>query len=160
MDSQSTIKQIVNQILQGDDLFVVQVTVSGAENSMKVSVEIDGDNGISIDQCAKLSRELGTELEEIELFSLPYRLEVSSPGIDKPLRLKRQYDKNIGRDVKVILTDGTELSGKLQSTTTDEISVAPFLSTSKKGAAQKYEVIERNVPFNLINKTNIIISFK
>jgi ribosome maturation factor RimP len=62
---------------------------------------IDTDDGITIAKCAEINRELGAELEALNAFTEPYELEISSPGIDKPLRLLRQYKKNLGRRFKV-----------------------------------------------------------
>ena len=70
-------------------------------------------HGITIDDCANLNRELSKELDEITLsLQDSYLLEVSTPGLDQPLKLKRQYKKNIGRRLKVKLADKA-VEGKL-----------------------------------------------
>ena len=94
------------------DWFAVAVSVS-EKGTGRVSVFVDSDEGLKIADCAAFSRKLGDRIEEEELFDNPYKLEVSSPGLDRPLLLVRQYKKNIGRDLKVRLNDGKEISGTL-----------------------------------------------
>ena len=74
---------------------------------------LDSDEGITIQECADISRSLDQELEAVETPETNYALEVSSPGLDQPLRLPRQYQKNVGRDLKVTLETGQALTGTL-----------------------------------------------
>lgn len=97
---------------------------------------MDSDRGILIDECAGISRKLGDRLEELNWLSDSYNLEVSSPGIDTPLTLHRQYLKNIGRNVKVILKEGKEIVGKLEGIGETSISVL----TEQKKKPKKGEI--------------------
>ena len=84
------------------DKFVVEVLISGKKIPKRVLVIIDGDRGITIDDCAELSRALSKEFDERAFFGDEnYLLEVSTPGLDHPLKLKRQYHKNTGRNLRV-----------------------------------------------------------
>ena len=82
--------------------YVVDVSVTGERGSSIVEVFVDTDQGITADQCAQVNRSVSSELERQNLISGRYRLEVSSPGLDRPLKLVRQFRKNIGRRFKII----------------------------------------------------------
>lgn len=133
--------------------FIVEVKVSGSRGKERILVFIDGDNGMSIDQCAKIARSLSNQLDEMNLFEGSYTLEVSSPGLDYPLTHERQYQKNIGRKVKVRLQDDSLLIGELEDADTDGIKLKFKTDKSKE---QEIEY----VPFNEIKRTNVVVTFK
>ena len=95
------IQAIAQPFLDAHDAFLVDVLVRNEQRTKVLQVMIDTDKGITINECAEISRELGKELEARGTFEEPYHLEVSSPGLDRPLRMLRQYQKNIGRVFKV-----------------------------------------------------------
>ncbi len=142
------IRETVESLLQEEkELFLVDVLIKGNVGNQKVLVFIDGDNGISIDQCSKLSRSLGSFIEENDLMPVKYTLEVSSPGLDFPLVLKRQYVKNIGRTLMVETVDGDKIEGELVRAGKDDISLM-----TKNG--------ERTFLFEGIKQSKVKISFK
>ena len=154
MDLVSEIRNLVGQNLPPDK-FVVEVLVSGKKIPKRVLVIIDGDQGVNIDDCADLSRVLSKELDEHNYFGDDsYLLEVSTPGLDHPLKLKRQYYKNTGRKVEVLLKDGVKAEGVLK-----EVSESGIKIEETRGKNKKKEVIEHNFPFDLINSTKIQIVF-
>lgn len=102
-----TIKSIVSEALQERNLFLVEVVVTTAN---KISVYIDGVDGVTIDDCAGISRFIESGLNRSEQ---DYELEVSSPGPERSLLLPVQYHKNIGREVDILKTDGVRYRGKL-----------------------------------------------
>ena len=104
-------------------LFVVDVTLTGPKSYQKLRVFLDGDKGVTIDQCVEISRKLAKRLDEEDLIKDAYQLEVSSAGIDQPLQLLRQYHRNVGRMVKVFKTDGKEVKGTLVSVNEREIAI-------------------------------------
>lgn len=107
MINKDNIADIVHAYLAGGDLFLVSVRVSTRN---KVMVFIDGDHGVTISDCAGLSRHIeGTLDREKEDFEL----DVSSVGVGTPLTMTRQYKNNIGRLVSIALMDDTKLRGKL-----------------------------------------------
>ena len=122
MAEESIIKGWLDEIIDSD-LFVVEVSITGPKNAQKLRVFLDGDSGITIEQCAKISRKLAAKLDEEDLIKDAYQLEVSSAGIDQPLKLLRQYYKNIGRSVKVFKADGKEEKGKLITVSEQEIQI-------------------------------------
>ena len=148
------IEELVNAHLKDENLFLVDVAVAGGRNAKKVTVLIDGDKGLGIDDCAKLSRKLSEELEQMDLFEGNYSLDVSSPGLDEPLKLFRQYKKNIGREVKVITNEGADVKGKLKEVTEDGILLAK--SPTKKAP----KAVEEFIKFDQIKHTKVLISFK
>ena len=91
--------------------FLVDIRIKPTNN---IKVFVDADQGISIEKLVQLNRKLYKTLEESNFFpNGDFSLEVSSPGLDEPLKLHRQYLKNIGREVEVILTEGVKKEGKL-----------------------------------------------
>lgn len=95
------IEGFVEPVLQRHEAFMVDLQVRNERGGKLIQVFIDTDQGITIEQCTDISRDLTREFDVQRLFEGNYHLEVSSPGIDRPLRLLRQYKKNIGRRFKV-----------------------------------------------------------
>lgn len=157
MDVKDQIKAWVEDIIRNDErLFVVDVWVADHRSDAKITVYIDGDEGISIDTCATVSRELSRKLDEIELFDGKYMLEVSSPGLSHPLKLRRQYVNNIGRQVKILLKNSQEKTGTLMKVEGEHILIRMLLKNKKKKPQQAED---RIIPFADINKTNVMASF-
>lgn len=134
--------------------FIVDVTVSAKKSPGKVLVLVDGDHGITIDDCAEISRQLSKALDESPLFIDNYMLEVSTPGVDHPLTQKRQYVKNIGRKLKVKLPDKT-VEGKLTEVKDESISLDQEI-----GLGKTKEVVSVVIPFSSIEKALVMVSFK
>ncbi len=145
----------LENILQTEEkLFLVDIVAKGNNRSGKIIILLDGDEGISIDQCASISRRLSRYMDEhIELES-PLTLEVSSAGLDHPLSMLRQYHKNIGKQVKTVLIDGKEITGTLQAADEEAITLEVVKDKKKKLTE------ETKVNFKEISKTIVLISFK
>ena len=154
MDLVDEIRNLATQNLSPDK-FVVEALVSGKKIPKRVIIIIDGDHGITIDDCAELSRVLSKEFDDRGYFGNDnYLLEVSTPGLDHPLKLKRQYFKNTGRTLKVMQKEST-LEGKLKEVTDDKIVVVQETGTGKKKETREIEI-----PFSEIEKTFVMVSFK
>jgi ribosome maturation factor RimP len=134
--------------------FLVDVIVSAKSGPKKVMVLADGDQGLTIDDCASLSRELSKVLDENGLIDDNYVLEVSTPGVDHPLKLDRQFRKNIGRSLKVKVGD-TIIEGKLTEVTTEKI-----ILIQETGSGKKKETKPVEIPVADIEKAFVQISFK
>lgn len=138
------------------DCFLVEICLNGS----KLEVFIDSDEGVRFSQCQKLSRSIEAYLDESEILGQKYTLEVSSPGLGRPLKYVRQYKKNIGRQVKIKLNDGTRVEGELEAVSDDEISVLRSIKSGKtrgkKGKEEK-EAIELKLAD--IEETKILITF-
>jgi len=152
-EKKAYIEEIVVGLLPDETYFLVRVEVTGHEGKEKVSVFIDGDHGISVDICSKVSRKLSEVLESSGRFPGSYTLEVSSPGIDFPLQSERQYRKNIGRTIKVKKTDGTSISGELGEV--NEVGITLRLQKSKKT-----DIEDQFIDYNQIQRSNVIVTFK
>ncbi|MFM7645334.1 MAG: ribosome maturation factor RimP [Sphingomonadales bacterium] len=133
-------------------LFVVDVRIKPTNN---VKIYIDGDQGVSVDKLVSYNRKLYRQLEEEGVFpNGDFSLELSSPGLDEPLKLHRQYVKNIGRPVEVILVDGTKKEGVLQVVGDTQIEL-----TETKGKGKKMETHTHVIAFSEIKATKIQIKF-
>lgn len=152
MDWREKIIELATTHLTHPAHFLVDVVLS-KHKPMKVSVIIDGDHGITIDDCAQLSRALNESLEK--LIADPYALEVTTPGLDHPLKLKRQYVKNTNRQVKIVCVDKRILTGQLTEVQEEKIVVE-----TEHGQGKKMELKIIEIPFVEIEKTFIIVSFK
>ena len=132
--------------------FLVEVRIRRGNN---IRVFVDADRGISIDKLAQYNRALYRQIEESRLFpNNDFSLEISSPGLDEPIKLHRQYLKNIGRYVEVILKDGMKREGKLVNVTDGEI-----LIEEEKGNKKKKEIIRHSLSYDDIKTTKIQIKF-
>lgn len=140
MITDEKIIELVQQQIQETDIFLVEAVVKPGN---MIRVHVDRPEGISIDECVRISRFLNGELDrDVEDFSL----EVSSPGVSEPFKVKQQYEKNVGRTIEVRLEDGDRLEGKLESVAEEAIVLLV------KGKQQE-------VPFEEIVKAKTIISF-
>ncbi len=154
MDLVEEIRNLVAWNLSADK-FLVEVLVSGKKIPKRVLIIIDGDHGVTIDDCAELSRNLSKEFEERRFFGDEnYILEVSTPGLDQPLKLKRQFYKNIGRSLKVKLQEVQE-EGKLK-----EVDEEHIVLVQETGPGKKKELKELRIPFSEIEKAFVMVSFK
>jgi len=153
MDLRDKIAEIAKSKLTDDSQFIVDVIASSKPGSKKVVVILDGDTGVTIDDVTNLSRAISAALDEQPLIEDNYTLEVGTPGLDQPLKLKRQYYKNIGRDFKVQTTDKKIVQGKLT-----EVSEERIVLEIKEG--KKKETKATEIPFNDIEKAIVMVSFK
>lgn len=150
---EKSIIEVVNQILNTDSAyFLIDVNIQPVNN---IKIFIDGDQGVSIDKCMQWNRVLYKKIEESGWFpNGDFSLEISSPGIDKPLKLHRQYLKNIGKTVEVIETTGQKTVGLL--TNVSDINLTLQIKEGKgKKAIQK----QITLPFNNIKTTTVQIIF-
>lgn len=134
------------------DLFIVEIRIKPTNN---VKVFIDGDKGVSIEKLVQYNRKLYKQIEEGGIFpGNDFSLEVSSPGLEEPLKLHRQYVKNTGREVEVIQNDGIKIDGKLL-----EVSGQAVTVEEKRGKGKKLEIINHVIPFENIKTTKVQIKF-
>ena len=147
------IEAMVDATLEPEpEFFRVQVRIKPTNN---VKVYIDGDNGVTIEKCVQFNRSLYKQLEESGLFpSGDFSLEVSSPGVDEPLKLHRQYAKNTGRFVSVQFIDGTVKEGKLVQVADADIIIEQVSGKGAKAVTQQLVI-----PFSNIKSTTVQIKF-
>lgn len=155
MDAVEEIKKIATANLANESQFIVDVLISSRKGPKKVLVLLDGDNGITIDDCANLSRELSKRLDDASWMEESYTLEVSTPGLDQPLKLNRQFKKNIGRSLKVKLLENKTVEGKLA-----EVFEAKIILAQSSGSGKNKEIKMTDILFSEIEKALVIVSFK
>jgi ribosome maturation factor RimP len=113
----------VERFLQSKSDGYYLIEIDWNKKSHKLEVFIDKDEGITLGDCQKLSREMQEILEEESFLPDSYVMDVSSPGIDRPLKLTRQYAKNIGRIVLMDLNDGSQMTARLEKVEEEGIIV-------------------------------------
>lgn len=153
MDIQAQISNMLLEIL-GEEFFAVEVAYIDRKPKPKLSIILDGDKGITIDKCAEVSREIAKRIEENDWIPDAYTLEVSSPGVDRPLVLPRQYAQHIGRKLKLQLKDNSIQTGKLIEVQQEAIVIEP--ETDKKKTTNT-DIITLIIAE--IQKANVLISF-
>ena len=152
MDAAEEIRKIAEGKLKDSSQFVVDVIVSSKRTPQKVTVVVDGDAGISIDDCADVSREVAKALDDSLVLTDSYVLEVTTPGLDQPLKLHRQYKKNIGRRMRIKVSDKV-VEGKL-------VGVSDSGVTIEQGDGKKIEKSVVELKFSEIDKSIVLVSFK
>lgn len=130
MELQNQIETLLNQVLADyPDLFLVEVVIRGRDGQRVLDIFLDGDEGIDIEQCADVSRDLGQLLETEDLIASAYVLNVSSPGASRPLSNPRQYKQHIGRDLQVLLLGegipSRTVKGRLTAADAEGITLQP-----------------------------------
>lgn len=163
MEVAGKIRQIAEASLADASHFIVDVLFLAKQRPAKVLVIVDGDNGVNIDDCANLSRKISESLDEQNLLQSAYTLEVTTPGLDHPLKLKRQFFKNVGRSFKVHLTEGRLVEGKLTEATEDHLVLEQDWKNGKPVSPStpgKKEKKLTEINFNQIEKAFVTVSFK
>jgi ribosome maturation factor RimP len=137
------------------DCFLVDLKLH-AHN--KLDVFLDSDFGITFEKCQQISRYLEQYLDEEQWLGEKYVLEVSSPGISRPLMMQRQYPRNIGRKVEVKLNDGDKRTGLLKEVEEDHIVLEEKVRV-QEGKRKRTEVVETEISFSSIEHTKVKITF-
>jgi ribosome maturation factor RimP len=147
------LEALVNEVIgQEEGLFLVEIRIKPTNN---IKVYLDGEAGVSIEKCVFVNRKLYKLLEENEMYpNGDFSLEVSSPGLDEPLKLHRQYLKNVSRLVEVTLKDGAKTEGVLKAVSQNDILVE-----ETRGKNKKKETVEHTIPFDNIKTTKVQVVF-
>lgn len=138
-----------------DDCFLIEIKQSGG----KLEIFVDSDEQISFDKCRAISRHLEREYLDVEKpLGESYTLEVSSPGVGRPLRFYRQYPKNVGRTLEVITTDGDKYTGELLRVEPNAITLRAKVRR-QEGKRKKTVTEETEIAFDAIKKSTVKITF-
>lgn len=149
MIEKSKIESIVNEFVEGTDQYLVDVYITSTN---VIDVFVDSDSGISIKQCVQISRKIENTLDrETEDFEL----RVSSPGIDQPFKIQRQYIKYKDRNIEVLLKDQNKIEGKL--TLVGEKGIKLQYKVGKKKEAKQ---MSKTLSYEDIVEAKPVISFK
>ena len=128
MASSSKLEQLIKPVVEAQGAFLVDVTVGNDRRVKILEIFIDTETGVTAELCAAISREVAPILDESSDFSGPYNIVVSSPGLDRPLKLPQQYRRNLGRNVSVAYETATgkqKVSGELIEVQPNFISIRP-----------------------------------
>ena len=152
MITKEQVEYLVQEKISGTEIFLVEVKIHPGN---QVNVQIDKPQGISIEECVEVSRHILANIDrEIE----DYNLEVSSPGLSAPFKVREQYLKNTGKNVEVLMNDGSKYNGKLLNYTEQETEIEIQVKENNKSKKLINEIIALN---NADIKTvKVIISFK
>jgi ribosome maturation factor RimP len=136
------------------DCFVVDVN----QTNVRLEIFVDADSGITFPKCQRISRFVEAYLDEEQPLGDKYTLNVSSPGVDRPLKFHRQYVKNVGRNLKVKTTAGEEHEGKMIVADDEAITLEAKVRI-KDGKRKKTIVQQTKIAYADINKATVKISF-
>ncbi|GAB2560760.1 ribosome maturation factor RimP [Spirosoma aerophilum] len=170
MDDKARITELLQPYLNNGEFYIVDIQVAGRQGGrLKVTILLDSDAGIKIDDCADISRRLGGQMDEMNFFGdSPFTLEISSPGVDYPLTSPRQFVRNVGRQLTVTLVDGKLRKGWLESVADDHIVLDIEAEKQSKSKKKKEADLSVEVPpvgptsilFEQIKKAQVEVSFK
>jgi ribosome maturation factor RimP len=137
---------VIDKALEGTDKFLVDLKIS---SDNRINVAIDSDSAIVIDDCIELSRTIENSLDRD---AEDFELNVASAGLDSPLKMKRQYKKNVGQELTVTTFDGETTEGKLLEANDEHI-------TLKLQGRKNMHAEPVNIPYSDIKTAKIIIKF-
>src|SRR4030042_2860910 len=154
MISAERIRTCIDEELRWNDLFLIDLVVS---SSNRIKVVIDSMKGITVDECARLSRTIENKLDRDEE---DFDLEVTSPGLDRPLVLPFQYLKNTGRQIEVLTMEDQIIKGILRYADEEKIEVETETRNKIEGKKKKEIIVKRLFfKFNEIRSAKVIITF-
>jgi ribosome maturation factor RimP len=155
MEIRAQVEQLLNDFLaEREDLFLIDIKFSVTDH---VRVIIDGDNGVTLQDCLDASRAIEFNMDRDEH---DFSLEVMSGGLSEPLSSPRQYRKNIGRSLELIMNDSSEIEGELIKVEEESITLVLKYRKPKEIGKGKMDVVEeREIPYTDIKKALVAIKF-
>jgi ribosome maturation factor RimP len=155
MEFRKNIETLLNDFLQTrEDLFLIDLKFSAGDD---ITVILDGDNGVSVQDCLDASRAIEFNMDREEH---DFSLQVMSAGLSEPLSLPRQFKKNIGREIEVLLTDSSEIEGELAKVDEEKITLILRYRKPKDIGKGKVDVEEeKEIPYSEIKKALVVIKF-
>lgn len=156
MIAKERIYGLISDLLNEEkEVFIVSLDVKPGN---KITLLIDSMKGVRVDDCVKFSRAIESGLDRNEE---DFELEVSSPGVGVPFRVQKQYLKNIGRDIEVLLKNGELLRGKLTGAGETGFSVDAEIKVKTENKKKKKLIIEQKTfAYNEVNKVSVVLKFK
>ena len=153
MITKDNILGVVEEYANNHELFVVEVLV---KKDNRITVYVDSLNGLQIDDCIKLTKHIEEKFDrEVE----DYSLDVSSPGLDYPLYLPLQFQKNLNRELVLFLTKGAPISGVLKSFDGESLNIE-MEKITKEGKKKHTEMVIENIPLSTIKQAKVKVVFK
>ncbi len=154
MLNKDTIEKAVKEAIDGTDTFLVDVKTT---SDNKISVYIDGKHGMPIEECVRVSRFIESKFDRDHE---DFELQVSSPGLSQSFKVLEQYDKYKGKEIRVVLNDGTTMEGKITNVK-DPVITMEWTETFKEPGKKKKQTEEIRKEINIrdIASAKPIISF-
>lgn len=154
MIDKNALKAFVEEQLKDSEYFLTDLKISPAN---EITVEIDSLTPGDIEECVKLTRAIE---EAFDRDDEDYELEVGTAGLTSPLKVRRQYEKYIGRDLEVLTSDARKLHGMLRSVSDDGIVLAIQQKVKKEGSKKPViETTDLDIPFSLIKRAVYDLKF-
>ncbi len=155
MKFRKNIETLLNDFLQTrEDLFLIDLKFSAGDD---ITVILDGDNGVSVQDCLDASRAIEFNMDREEH---DFSLQVMSAGLSEPLSIPRQFHKNIGREIEVLLNDSSEIEGELAKVDEEKITLVLRYRKPKEVGKGKVDVEEeKEIPYSDIKKALVVLKF-
>ncbi|WP_312090326.1 ribosome assembly cofactor RimP [Chryseobacterium sp.] len=155
MEFRKNIETLLNDFLETrKDLFLIDLKFSASDD---ITVILDGDNGVSVQDCLDASRAIEFNMDREEH---DFSLQVMSAGLSEPLSIPRQYQKNIGREIEVLLNDSSEIEGELAMVDEEKITLILRYRKPKDIGKGKVDVVEeKEISYTEIKKALVVIKF-
>ncbi|WP_265427641.1 ribosome assembly cofactor RimP [Chryseobacterium sp. YIM B08800] len=155
MEFRKNIETLLNDFLQTrEDLFLIDLKFSAGDD---ITVILDGDQGVTVQDCLDASRAIEFNMDREEH---DFSLQVMSAGLSEPLSIPRQFRKNIGREIEVLLTDSSEIEGELAKVDEEKITLVLRYRKPKEIGKGKVDVEEeKEIPYSDIKKALVVLKF-
>ncbi|UOE41384.1 ribosome assembly cofactor RimP [Chryseobacterium suipulveris] len=155
MDFKNKIEELLSGFLaERPDLFLIDLKISAGDD---ITVILDGDNGVSLQDCLDASRAIEFNMDREEH---DFSLQVMSAGLSEPLSSPRQFRKNIGRELDILMNDSTKIEGELAKVDEDKITLILRYRKPKEIGKGKVDVEEeKEIPYSEIKKALVAIKF-
>lgn len=155
MEFRKKIEELLNEFLETrKDLFLIDLKFSAGDD---ITVILDGDNGVSLQDCLDASRAIEFNMDREEH---DFSLQVMSAGLSEPLSTPRQFNKNIGREIEIVLEDSSKIEGELSEVDEEKITLILRYRKPKDIGKGKVDVEEeKEIPYSEIKKALVVIKF-
>lgn len=155
MDFRAKVEQLVHEFLETrKDLYLVDLKISAGDD---ITVILDGDEGLSLQDCLDASRAIEFNLDREEH---DFALQVMSPGLSEPLKLPRQFKKNMGREIEVLLNSDEKIQGEVVAVDDEKVTIVLRYRRPKLIGKGKEDVVEnKEIPYTEIKKALVVIKF-
>ena len=155
MDFRAKVEQLVHEFLETrKDLYLVDLKISAGDD---ITVILDGDEGLSLQDCLDASRAIEFNLDREEH---DFSLQVMSPGLSEPLKLPRQFKKNMGREIEVLLNSDEKIQGEVVAVDDEKVTLVLRYRRPKLIGKGKEDVVEnKEIPYTEIKKALVVIKF-
>ena len=155
MEFRKKIEELLNNFLEErKDLFLIDLKLSAGDD---ITVILDGDNGVSLQDCLDASRAIEFNMDREDH---DFSLQVMSAGLSEPLSSERQFRKNIGRDLDILMNDSTKIEGELAKVDDEKITLILRYRKPKEVGKGKVDVEEeKEIPYSEIKKALVAIKF-